>query len=373
MPNQPYPALFQPGQIGALKIKNRYVTAPMTRGSAGLRGVPNHLMANHYRQFAKGGFGLVITEGTYIDEKSSQGYLDQPGIANDDHIAGWRSVVDGVHEDGGIIFQQLLHLGALVQHNIYTDETIAPSAIQPQGQQLPHYRGEGPYGVPRAMSLGEIAETVAAFGLAAERSVAAGFDGVEIHGANGYICDQFLTDYTNHRDDEFGGSLENRLRFPCKVLAAVKDAVGARVPVGIRISQTKVNDFEHSWAGGVDDARLVFGTLAELEPDYIHISTHKGLEPVFDCGRHLADLAKEFSGVTVIACGALQDPERAQGVIENGQADFVALAKGALADPALPDKISAGEAPVPFDPAMITPVATLQNTLDWRAGVQPAT
>ncbi len=367
MTNHPYPALFQPGQIGALQIKNRYVTAPMTRGSAGPRGVPNQLMADHYRQFARGGFGLVITEGTYIDEKSSQGYLDQPGIAGDDHIAGWRRVVDGVHQDGGLIFQQLLHVGALVQHNIYTDETIAPSAIQPLGQQLPHYRGKGPYAVPRAMSHGDIAEIVAAFGLAADRSVAAGFDGVEIHGANGYICDQFLTDYTNHRDDDYGGALANRLRFPCQVLAAVIDAVGARVPVGIRISQTKVNDFEHSWAGGVDDARVVFGSLAELEPDYIHISTHKGLEPVFGSGRHLADLAKEFSEATVIACGALADPERASGVIENGQADFVALAKGALADPGLPAKIAAGESPLAFDPAMISPVATLQNTLDWRA------
>ena len=118
---------------------------------------------------------------------------------------------------------------------------------------------------------------------------------------------------------------------------------------------------------------MIFGTLAELEPDYIHISTHKGLEPVFESGRHLADLAKEYSGATVIACGALQDPERARGVIENGEADFVALAKGALADPALPAKIAAGEDPVAFDPGMISPVATLQNTLDWRAKNQPST
>lgn len=366
MTDASYPHLFQPGRIGSLEIKNRMVTAPMTRVSADPDGVPNPPMIDYYRAYGEGGFGLVITEGTYIDETHAQGYRNQPGIANERHVEGWRPIVEAVHATGTPIFQQLIHAGALIQESASDRGAIAPSAIQPKGEKLPFYYGEGPFDVPAEISEGQIEETVNGFADAARRSLEAGFDGVEIHGANGYIVDQFLTTYTNQRTDGFGGSLDNRLRFPAAVLRAVVEAVGDRGQVGIRISQTKVNDFEHVWEGGVDDARMVFSTLAAENPDYIHISTHKGLETVFGTDRHLADYAKEYSGLTIVACGALNDPERADGIVARGEADFTAMAKGALADPSLPSKVGAGIEPIPFDRGMISPKATIQNTAAWK-------
>lgn len=362
-----FPELFKTGSIGAIEVRNRFVTAPMTRISAEPDGTPNRLMKDYYRAYAEGGFGLLMTEGTYPDEAHSQGYRGQAGNANAGHREAWKPIVEAVHEAGGKFIQQLMHAGALIQHNAYGAEPIAPSAIRPKSEMAPRYHGDGPFAVPREMTSGDIQATIDGFAAAAERAIAAGFDGVEIHGANGYICDQFLTDYTNQRRDAYGGPLQNRLRFHCQVLAAVKDAVGGRGAVGIRISQTKINDHHHQWAGGIADAKIIFETLAAIAPDYIHISTHKGLEPVFGTERHLASFAKQFAQTTVIACGALHDPARANGILANGEADFVAIAKGALADPALPNKIKAGETPTPFDAGMISPLATIQNTLDWKA------
>ena len=247
MTRDQYEPLFEASRIGELDVKNRFVTSPMTRTSAGADGMPNELMKKYYTAYAKGGFGVVITEGTYPDEKSSQGYFNQPGIATDRQSEGWKPIVEAVKNNGAHFIQQLMHAGALSQGNPNSDESIGPSAIQPLGEQLPHYGGKGPYAMPREMSVTDIAETVEAFADAARRSIDAGFDGVEIHGANGYICDQFMTDYTNQRTDDYGGSLENRLRFSCEVVKAVVDAVGDKAVVGIRISQMKVNNFTHVW------------------------------------------------------------------------------------------------------------------------------
>lgn len=361
-----YSALFSRAKIGPADLKNRYVVAPMTRVSAEDDGTPNDAMVDYYRAYAEGGFGLVISEGSYTDEAHSQGYRNQGGHANAKHTAGWRKIVDAVHDAGAPMFQQLLHAGALAQGNYYTDETIAPVAIRPQGEQSKNYFGDGPYKEARGMSEADIKSVIEGFGAAADRAMQAGFDGVEIHGANGYIVDQFLTDYTNSRDDEYGGSLENRLRFPSEVLEAVIDGVAGRGAVGIRISQFKVNNFTNQWAGGADDAKVIFSTLAAIGPDYIHLSTRDALEPVWDSGRNFGAHAKKYSGLPIMACGQLQDPDKANALIEAGEADFCATAKGALADPALPNKALSGEAVIPFDPGMTLPVATIYNTADWK-------
>lgn len=372
MTQNSYPALFSSAKIGPTDLKNRYVVAPMTRVSAEGDGTPNDAMIDYYRAYAEGGFGLVITEGSYIDEAHSQGYFHQGGQANAKHVAGWRKITDAVHAAGAPIIQQLLHAGALAQGNRYTGEAIAPVTLRPDGEQSKNYFGDGPYEEARGMSQSDIDAVVEAFGAAAARAMEAGFDGVEIHGANGYLVDQFLTDYTNTRDDGYGGSLENRLRFPCEVLKSVIDGIAGRGSVGIRISQFKINNFTNQWAGGAEDAKVIFSTLAAVGPDYLHMSTRDALQPVWDSGRNFGAHAKEYSGLPIMAVGQLEDAAKADALIASGEADFCAVAKGALADPALPNKSLAGDPAIPFDPGMTLPVATIYNTAEWKAANLPS-
>jgi 2,4-dienoyl-CoA reductase-like NADH-dependent reductase (Old Yellow Enzyme family) len=368
MSGQKYPKLFEPGAIAGIELPNRFVVAPMARISADENGVPGALMRDYYAAYADGGFGLIIAEGTYTDVASSQCFPTQPGIATEAQIDGWRAVTGAVHESGGRIFLQLMHAGALLADNTYGAPPLAPSAVLPDGEKSPRFGGSGAYAVPLELTRDAIEIIVDSHVSAAENAARAGFDGVEVHNANGYLLDQFLTDYTNRRDDEYGGALENRLRLPTEVMAAVKDAIGEAAVAGVRISQTKVNDFDHQWAGGADDARTIFSALAGAGADYIHLATRRGGAEVFASGRSLAGLARDYTGLPVIACGALHEPDAALDVLGRGEADFIAIAKGAIADPALPNKIAAGEAPVPFVPEMLMPLATIESTRIWRAG-----
>ena len=189
--------LLAPAAIGGVALANRLAVAPMSRVSTAGDGVPTENMVDYYAAFAHGGFGLIVTEGTYIDHAHSQAYANQPAIVTDEQVRAWARVVDAVHAAGGRIVLQLMHAGALVQH---ADAGLAPSAVQPRGRKLAGYGGVGPYPLPRAMTAGEIADVVEAFAASAERGREAGFDGVEVHAANGYLLDQFLTPYTNVRD-----------------------------------------------------------------------------------------------------------------------------------------------------------------------------
>lgn len=361
-----YPHIFEPGKIRNVETANRCVVSPMTRTSATPEGIVTDQMAEYYARYARGGWGLVMTEGVYIDLKYSQGYLDQPGVATDEQGESWRKVVDAVHAEGAPIFMQLFHAGAINQGNNWIEGSIAPSAVKPKGKQIPRYRGAGDdFQTPREITRDEIAEVIESFAAAARRAIAVGFDGVEVHGANGYILDQFLTTYTNLRDDEYGGPLENRVRFHCEVMQAVRDAVPDN-PVGVRISQTKTNDFEYSWEGGDADAKLIFTSIATTGIDFFDCSAHLGVAPVFGTDRSLSGLARRHSGLTTFANGKLQDPDAAERAIAGEEGDFVSIAKGALADPEWPRKIAAGEAPYPFDPGMVMPWATLDcNAAFW--------
>ena len=178
-------------------MNNRFIVAPMTRITATDDSSATTTMRDYYERFAKGGFGAVITEGIYTDELYSQGYLNQPGLTNNNHVETWKNVVSAVHEHDTAIIAQLMHAGGQSQGNAYTDETVAPSAIPPKGEQLGFYGGSGTFDVPRALTLDEIEEVRHSFVQAARLAKEAGFDGVEIHGANGYLLDQFLTDYLN--------------------------------------------------------------------------------------------------------------------------------------------------------------------------------
>ena len=358
--------IFAPGRLGDLSLPNRLIVAPMTRISATPEGVPTPEMAAYYAEYAKGGFGLIITEGTYPDAAHSQCYVNQPGLADAAQAEGWRAVVDAVHGAGGRIAAQLMHGGALTMHNRFVAETVGPSAVQPLGEQPPRYHGKGPYPVPRALTEAEIPDIIAGFAAAARRAVDAGFDAVEIHGANGYLIDQFLSHHTNLRSDDWGGPVSNRVRLAVEIARAVVAAVPAGVPVGIRISQTKVNDLSHVWPGGAADAAAIFSALDATGISFIHVSSHLGCGPVFDTGLSLAGLARRHAGCAVIANGKLEDTTQARALLARDEADFLSLAKAALADPHWARKLAAGESPVPFDPGMLAPDGSIASTAAWR-------
>jgi 2,4-dienoyl-CoA reductase-like NADH-dependent reductase (Old Yellow Enzyme family) len=342
------------------------VVSPMTRTSATADGCATAQMAEYYAEYARGGWGLVIAEASYIDKKYSQGYLFQPGIADAEQQEAWRPVVEAVHAEGTPILLQIIHGGAVNQGNHWIEGSIAPSVVQPLGEQIPRYRGVGPFQVPREITRDEMVEIVETFAQAARRAIEVGFDGIEIHGANGYLLDQFLTTYTNKRTDEYGGPIENRVRYHGEVLRAVRAAVPTEKPVGMRVSQTKVNDLTYSWPGGVSDAQVIFPALANAGASYIVTSAHLGCDPVFGTELSIAGLAKKFAGITIMANGKLHDPAKAEQLLAGGEADFTAIAKGALADPAWPQKVARGETPIPFDPGMLNPYATLDNVENWR-------
>lgn len=356
--------LWSPLHIGATEVANRVALAPMTRISAAEDGRVTDRMIAYYEAFARGGFGLLITEGIYTDTAYSQGYLYQPGIATAEQAKAWAPVVDAVHRAGAKIFAQLMHAGAQSQGNRFVDSTVAPSAVAPKGEQLAFYRGEGPFPVPSEITGEEMAEARDGIVAAALHAKDAGFDGVEIHGANGYLLDQFLTDYFNRRTDEYGGSPENRVRFPAEAARAVREAVGPEMTVGMRISQTKVSDNDHQWAGGVEEAEVIFSTLGATGIDFVHTTEPRADAPAFsETGESLAALAKRHSGAVVIANGKLDDPDVAMSMADDGTADIVALGKGALATRDWPRRVRDGHPLDELDVGLFSPVADVK---DWE-------
>jgi 2,4-dienoyl-CoA reductase-like NADH-dependent reductase (Old Yellow Enzyme family) len=362
-PSQPsaFPQLFSPLAIGnGLKLPNRLVVAPMTRVSAEADGRPTQRMVDYYSSFAAGGFGLVVTEGIYTDKAFAQGYLFQPGLTDALQRDAWRNVVDAVHERGGRIIAQLMHAGALSQGNKHRNGTVGPSAVRPKGQQMAFYRGSGDYPLPSAMSASDITYAKEGFVRATSYAREAGFDGVEIHGANGYLLDQFLSEGINLRDDHYGGIVENRLRLTQEVVLTVRAVVGSDTVVGVRFSQGKVNDFLHKWHGE-EEAAAIFTALGRLPVNYIHTTEFEAWKPAFADGESLAAFAKRYSGRPVIANGSLHDPQSAAGMVERGEADFVSLGRGALIHADWPLRVLSNAEIGEFDRNILSPLADLAN------------
>lgn len=358
--------LFSCIRIGSVDIKNRLAVAPMTRISATDHGVPTDKMISYYQRFAKGDFGLIISEGTFIDKKNSQTYLQQPGIVSEDHVEGWKKLVDAVHNERAKIFMQIQHAGALSQGNPHATYNVAPSAVHPKGEQLGFYFGDGKYQIPKALTQTEIADIVNAFADAAERAKKAGVDGVEIHGANGYLLDQFLTTYANERIDEYGGSTLNRLRIYIEVIKAVRERVGENFVVGIRLSQGKVNDYFHKWEG-VQEAELIFSSLNNVGLDYLHITEFQANVAAFPTETHgenlpLAAIAKRVSNLPVFANGQVETTDTALSIIRQGTADLLTIGKAALANPDFPRKLRDDQPLAALDPlAVLRPTAELKE------------
>ena len=322
------PDLFTPITIGNLELPNRVFMAPMTRNRAP-DTVPTELMKTYYAQRAEA--GLIISEGSQISPQGI-GYPATPGIHSDEQVAGWKAVTDAVHERGGHLFCQLWHCGRVSHPDFHGGELpVAPSAIRPAGQAFTP-EGLKDFVTPRALEIEEIPGIVADYAHAAECAQRAGFDGVEIHVANGYLIDQFLRDGSNQRNDAYGGSIENRARFLLEVTEAVCDVLGAD-RVGVRLSPLQpFNDMRDS------DPKATFSHAVEalnrFGLGYLHI-TEMGKEapgvagPPFDLGV----LREIWQGVYITNAG--YDKARANAAIANGAADAVAFGTLFIANPDL--------------------------------------
>ena len=323
------PTLFSPARFGDLALANRVVMAPLTRNRAGAGLVPSPLAAEYYAQRA--GAGLIITEATQVS-RGAQGYLDTPGIYTPDQVTGWRAVADAVHAKGGRIVVQLWHVGRISHSSLLPEgvQPVAPSAIRANAKT---FTADGFVDVsePRALALEEIPGVVDEFRTASRNAIDAGFDGVEIHGANGYLIDQFLRDGANHREDAYGGSIENRTRFLFEVVKAVADEIGAG-RVGVRLSPvTPAGDLRDS------DPQPLFERAVErldtLGIAYIHV-----IEGATGGDRNVAPfdypaLRRRFSGAWIVNNG--YDRAMALDAVASQQADAVAFGVPYLANPDL--------------------------------------
>jgi 2,4-dienoyl-CoA reductase-like NADH-dependent reductase (Old Yellow Enzyme family) len=357
---------MQPVNFHSVEMPNHFALAPMTRTSAGADGTPNTLMADHYERYAKGGFGLVITEGTYTDKNASQGYAHQPGIINDAQIEGWKTIVDRVHAAGSKIFTQLMHAGAQFQANRYTDQPLGPSEIAPKGAPLGFYGDQKAWQVPSAMNEADIQTAIDGFAQAARNAKAAGFDGIEIHGANGYLLNQFLSTHFNKREDRYGGSLENRLRLSVEVIRAVRQAVGEGYPVGIRLSQGTVTDPDYQLPEGAAGFRQIVEAVRDAGADFVHTCDGDVNRQHFTDGdQTLASVAAEVTGIKLIINGSI-DETNCQDVANQFPDALLAIGKKALANPDFVQRLKDGKEIADINFEMLQPKATITNELAWR-------
>lgn len=358
--------VMQKSRFANLDIPNRFALAPMTRTSANPNGDPNGLMADHYEAYARGGFGLIITEGTYTDDRASQGYANQPGIINDSQIAGWKTIVERVHEAGSRMFVQLMHAGAQFQANHYTDQPLAPSPVAPKGEPLGLYGDQTTWQVPEAMIEADIANVIDGFTQSAVNAKAAGFDGVELHGANGYLLNQFLSTHFNRREDQYGGSLDNRMRLILEVVKSVRAAVGDEFPLGIRLSQVTVTDPDYQLPEGEAGFRRLVEAVRDAGVDFIHTTDGDVRRTPFTDGEHsLADVVAGVEGVDLIINGSI-DETNVQDLANTYPEALLAVGKKALANPDFVQRLKDGKSVADLDFGMLLPKATIQNELDWR-------
>jgi N-ethylmaleimide reductase len=324
--------LFSPVTLGDLELANRVVMAPLTRMRAGASGVPNDLVVEHYEQRA--GIGLIITEGTYPNHES-QAFVGQPGIVTDEQVEGWRRVAEAVHARGGRIVMQVMHGGRVTHPDVNGGRrVVGPSAIAIDGAGHTE-KGKQAYPVPHALTTEEAQQTLADIVAASKRAIEAGLDGVEIHGANGYLLHEFLSPASNQRTDQYGGSPENRARFVVEVVTAVAEAVGAG-RVGLRISPE--HNIQDAFETDRDDVLATYGTLVDqLRPlglAYLSV-LHK--EPAGDV---VQELRKRFDGPLIAnsGFGTITTREEAVALIEAAHADAVAVGRAAIANPDLVER-----------------------------------
>lgn len=336
------PTIWDPVTVGRMPLPHRLAMAPMTRSRANLDGMPGPLAAEYYAQRA--GFGLLISEGTQ-PSADGQGYLATPGIHTDAQVAGWSRVASAVHAKGGRLFIQLMHAGRMSHpdNTPHHRQPVAPSAIAP-GVEMFTANGPRDIPVPRALSIEEVRATVQDFADAAERAIEAGADGVEIHGANGYLIQQFLAPNANHRDDAYGGGIDKRVRFALEVAASVAERIGHE-RTGFRLSPG-------SRLGGIDEGaespnlyRHLIARLAEFDLAYLHLS-HAGDDDL------LRDIRQLWPNALLV--NRANRPLDALGAdVEAGLADIAPVARWALANPDFIERLRRDAPLNDLDPATL--------------------
>lgn len=327
--------LFTPLKASALNLANRMLMAPLTRARAGLSHMPNNLMAEYYAQRASA--GLIITECTMIAPDTSA-FVTEPGIYTPEQVAAWKKVTEAVHAKGGQIVMQIWHSGRAAHPAInHGAANLAPSAIAIEGDiQTPD--GEVPHAVPRALTTDEIAGVAQAFANAAKSAITAGFDGVEVHGANGYLIDQFLRDSANQRTDSYGGSMENRARFLFEVLTAVSAAIGSE-RVGLRLSPlNSFNSMKDS--DPIALTEFLATRLNEFKLAYLHLMRADFYQT--QTGDVMPIARMHYQGVLIGNMGYSSD--EAAAAIRDNKLDAVAFGTGFLANPDFPARVKAGVA-----------------------------
>jgi len=316
--------------LGSTELKNRIVMSPMTRSRA-IDNIPNDLMMEYYSQRADG--GLLITEGT-APSANGLGYPRIPGIYNKAQIEGWKKVTDAVHQKGAKIFLQLMHTGRCSHPgNMETGtEILAPSPVALDGQMYTDKSGLQNYPVPKEMTLEDIGQAQREFVQAAKNAITAGFDGVEIHGANGYLVDQFINTASNKRTDEYGGSIENRSRFAIETAQQVAKAIGPE-KTGIRLSPCGAFNGMELFENMEDTYQFLAEELGKIKLAYIHVVDHSamGAPEVTDSVK--SKIRNAFGG-TIIASGGL-DKQKAEAILTEGKGDLVAFGRPYLANPDL--------------------------------------
>ncbi|MEL6251154.1 MAG: alkene reductase [Bacteroidota bacterium] len=339
--------LFSQYTLGKLELENRVVMAPLTRSRA-INNIPNALMAEYYGQRSSG--GLLITEGT-APSANGLGYARIPGVYSEAQIEGWKLVTEAVHAKGSKIFLQIMHTGR-VSHPLNMEEgteVLAPSAVALEGEMYTDQEGPQAYPVPKEMSLDEIARERDTYIQAAKNAIAAGFDGVEIHGANGYLVDQFLNTATNKRTDEYGGSIENRSRFALEVAKGVVEAIGAE-RTGIRLSPYGVFNGMEIYEGIEDTYEYLATELGKLGLVYIHLVDHSPMGAPEVPRSVKGKIREAFSGSLILSGG--YDRERADADLDADHADLIAFGRPFLSSPDLVYRLKNGIAP--NDPDMNT-------------------
>ena len=331
--------LLENFNLGDLHLKNRVVMAPLTRMRADENNVPTALMATHYEQRASAAF--IITEATAISERGV-GYVNAPGIYTSEQVEGWKTITDTVHKKGGLIFLQLFHVGRISHPDFFEGKLpVAPSAVKPEGQGYTP-KGLKDFVTPHALELDEISPIIANFKRAAQYAKDAGFDGIEVHAANGYLINQFIDDISNKRTDNYGGSVANRSRFLFEVLDAVLEVWDAN-RVGVRLSPSGV----FNSVGDSDPKntyRFIIEKLNHYNLGYLHLVGP--MMPIDNHPQMIANVAeyygKLYKGVRIINCGYTRDS--GNNAIEEGVGELVAYGSLFIANPDLPKRFEVNAA-----------------------------
>lgn len=344
-----YSQLFSPFQLAGHSIRNRIAMAPLTRQMAEADGTPTDEMTAYYARRARGGVGLIITEGTYENERfGAKAYLSQPGITSASHVKGWKRVVDAVHAQGAKIILQLMSGGRVSDPRVLAGQPpVSASDTQSPGWSLytdsedekaiRNISGAWPkvtFGKARGLSIDEIHQVAQGFADSASRAMEAGFDGVEVHGANGYLISQFIHPNTNLRTDEFGGSPENNIRIATLIGEKVRAAIGGGKIMTLRLSQDGVDDFTGAWPGGTRYAAAIGRALRGSAYNALHWASFSYLD-----NRDPADktpmpkVLKEASGLSMITNGGIAEGAQAEAALSAGAADMVAIGRPLFAHP----------------------------------------